>query len=900
MASEENESSYTGKYANVVELHCQIRCQCGVLFPFTAILSVDAHDNPDLACLATETSKDRAINSYCCPACDRRSLAHIPFTYHNGTEEQFLLVLPESLRHRELEERARLLQELASETVTIPKYVVDCPVVFGAAGLSDYMSDRAREEQELEVADLRMRELSAQGKKAELREQEIHQREEELLANTQRLDMRSSELTERELSLRDRKSALDRRSSELEIKTEKLHQAQLAMRIDTEGEGRAGLPDVLRENSTMALDMEDIMTSASSSDPHRSINLSNSVTGSSSVDKRPVAPTPFDEEDTDLPFTHDSELFATPSRESKSVSNEATRVSAPNPVLLREDASIVPKRPVVLSEFDRWRERDEAGSKLVNDDAVQLRARIDADELGELGGQDLRALLQLHQMSQYPLVTLTLATASTLSGQSGTPFTFHFDVADPKDRDVLDRLADRFSFELFVYDMDYAEIHQRTVAAPLGSNVRYVIALALESLETLDSDGKSLAAAIQTFDDPRYDRLGRRHQFARNFKDSILDNLQSAPDLQKALLLCETFSDAEHEEYLVATRSYPFDRWARRRLRVIGKALKAGLWMGPELAQIAVSEELAGSRKELVSQCQKNFSRFAAMDDCELDADSIAQNWEFLDREAQRLGISEPARIDVGVDLRGSIESTTIPKERQGEEVVLLAALDALEEEAPTSDLSEILSLCAGDDVDSVFRLLTELPQEEAPDGFAAVVGMGAKSAEPLRLLLDCPAQYLKQGAALALCELRDEEGVDSVCEMMIEVEGLVWHELAIALGHVGQSAVMPIVTRIARGNRQTATRGGWALAHISALGGSKPIETLSKSRDSNVATVATAALELGAKLRRGDSTSQKRGTVERAFSTRFYRTRQSKKTSNSELSGPMMLDEGDLMEAVD
>ncbi|MBL4637239.1 MAG: hypothetical protein JKY56_25515, partial [Kofleriaceae bacterium] len=723
MASEKKVSTYTGKYANVIESHCQIRCQCGVIFPFAATISVDAKDDPDLACLATETSTERSINSYCCPACDYREQAQIPFTYHNGTEEQFLLVLPESFRHRELVERASLLQELASETVTIPKYVLDCEIVFGATGLSDYMSERARQGQELEVADLRMRELTAQGKKAELREQEILQREEELLSNTKRLDMRSSELTERELSLRDRKSALDRRSSELEIKTEKLHQAQLAMRIDTEGEGRASLPDILRENSTMALDMEDIMTSASSSDPNRSINLSNSVTGSSSVGKRPVAPTPFDEEDTDFPFTEDSELFAVPSGKAKSAPDEATRVSAPNPVLLRRKAAAEADRPVALSEFDRWRERDEAGSKLVSDDTIELRARIDAAELGELGGQDLRALLQLHQMSQYPLVTLTLATASTLSGQSGTPFTFHFDVADPKDRDVLDRLADRFSFELFVYDMDYAEIHQRTVAAPLGSNVRYVIALALDGLEKMDTDGNSFAAAIQTFGDPRYDRLGRRHEFARNFKDSILDNLKSAPDLQKALSLCETFSDAEHEEYLVATRSYPFDRWARRRLRVIGKALKAGLWMGPALAQIAVSEELAGSRKELVSQCQKNFSRFAAMADCDLDAGSIAQNWQALDREAERLGISGPPGGGTGIDQHRSIESTTIPKERQGEEVVLLAALDALEEEAPISDLSEILSLCAGDDVDSVFRLLTELPQEEAPDGFAAVVG---------------------------------------------------------------------------------------------------------------------------------------------------------------------------------
>lgn len=913
MGIDKEECGFLGKGASSEEQTSHYRCPCGELFPCQSYISIDALANPELACRASETNPERALNALCCPVCGNKSEAQLPFTYHNGTEKLFVLVLPESYRNRELSERARLYQELGTDAAHIPTYVLEFSVVYGPEGLGTHLSQRAQRQEAEERSNSRASDLKIAGDKvatreAEIaaREAEISDREEEVVDNTERLDRRSSELTERELNLRDRKGALDRRSSELEVKTEQLHKAQLAMRIETDGEGRDTLPEILRENSTVALEIEDILTSAASDNPKHSFSPSDSVTGTSSVGKRPEAPI---EPGQDSPFHVRQGL--SPEDKTPSLTGPAdgkTRVSAPNPILAsHRDANAQSE-----SDFVRWKNLGATSSKGVREGKVELRARIEESAQGELGAQDLRALLQLHRMESYALVTLTLATANTLSGQPGAPFSFHFDVADSEDRKILEMLSEDFSFSLSVFDSLYEELRVRTVAAPLASNVRYVVALAKGTLETIDSENRSFVNAVEEFGDDQYDRLGRGHEMARLFRDSVLDTLKKTGELQAALRLCETFSEAAHEEYLIATRSYPMDRWTRRRLRVIGKSLKAGLWLGNSLAQIAVSEELAGSRKELVSQSQKNFSRYAAMSECGLNVDEIAKNWEFLDQEAERLGISVPGAAQAMIKNQVA-ESTTIPKDRNGEDVVLLAALDALEdddededkvEEAPaSSDLSTLTALCTDNPpggIDVVFRLLTELYQEEAPEGFSAVIGLGVSAAEPLRLLLDCPTTHLRQGAALALCELRDAQGIDSVCELLVSCEGLLWHELAVALGHVGESAVMPIVARVAQGDEQTATRGGWALAHIAALGGTKPVETLSQSKNSNVARVATAALELGKKIRRGDWATIKRGDTERAFTTHFYQSRQFEKRAQSELSGPMMLDESDLMEAVE
>ena len=51
----------------------------------------------------------------------------------------------------------------------------------------------------------------------------------------------------------------------------------------------------------------------------------------------------------------------------------------------------------------------------------------------------------------------------------------------------------------------------------------------------------------------------------------------------------------------MCTRGFPLQRWRELRRHVLESAVAWGIWMGPELAQVAVSEGLARSRRDLVA-----------------------------------------------------------------------------------------------------------------------------------------------------------------------------------------------------------------------------------------------------------------------------------------------------------
>src|SRR5262249_9114532 len=110
---------------------------------------------------------------------------------------------------------------------------------------------------------------------------------------------------------------------------------------------------------------------------------------------------------------------------------------------------------------------------------------------------------------------------------------------------------------------------------------------------------------------------------------------------------------------LVCTRSFPLLRWQKLRRDVLERAVAWGLWMGPELAQLAVSEGLAQSRPDLVARLERGFELLrhdpAAFD---LDADAAADNAAAISAEARALGA--PPR-PIRPNGAGAIASDTAP-----------------------------------------------------------------------------------------------------------------------------------------------------------------------------------------------------------------------------------------------
>ncbi len=113
--------------------------------------------------------------------------------------------------------------------------------------------------------------------------------------------------------------------------------------------------------------------------------------------------------------------------------------------------------------------------------------------------------------------------------------------------------------------------------------------------------------------------------------------------------MARRFARPSREDYLVCTRGFPPTRWHELRRHVVHSAVQWGIWMGPELAQVAVSEGFARSRRDLIVRgldagfdaLRRHPSAF------DIDDDAAADNLKALARRGRRRFL--------GVELKKSV-----------------------------------------------------------------------------------------------------------------------------------------------------------------------------------------------------------------------------------------------------
>jgi hypothetical protein len=139
----------------------------------------------------------------------------IVFVYHDPAARKFALVVPPPLRHRELTERARLLEALEADADhPIPGYVRHFAVVVGLSELAEYVDlpssalsalEAARREAALrdEAARLEALEAAAMERERDLqdRERDLQDREQQLREASERLSAAEADLVARERAL---------------------------------------------------------------------------------------------------------------------------------------------------------------------------------------------------------------------------------------------------------------------------------------------------------------------------------------------------------------------------------------------------------------------------------------------------------------------------------------------------------------------------------------------------------------------------------------------------------------------------------------------------------------------------------------------------------------------------
>lgn len=826
----------------------------------------------------------------------------VPVLYHDPANEVFALVLPEGDRHRELEARAGLYGELARDTsAAVPAYVREFAVVFGAAGLRAHLEGLA----ERSLVDQRAAEAA---REVEVARGSIDRRRAELATRESELERRAHELERRANELDRRTLEMDRRAAEIDVAAVELDRKLAdAERIRAEMERARGEMDRSRlelERERRARGTGPVASPAPESTDRTRRGSEHDARPDSELPTRPVSALP--EHDPEPTTTGPFELLEEHDAPSLPPSADPlTTATADGPLNGRDDAWI-----------DAFAAGTSVAAVAVEDGKVRVAIRVPPSSAAPLTASPLDVRLLVHRHADYPVLALVIGTPAALRGV-GAPHRVivPLDVADDGDRKVLSALNRDFALDVDVL-VEHRRLRRARLRAPLSENVGYVVRAANDHLRAIPAAQASFARALSAIAAPDFDLLGVTHDEQGEFRVDKLETLGTANQVRRALSIARRFSKPSREDYLVTLRGFPLSRWHELRAGVLVRAVSMGLWMGPELAQAAVSEALARSRKDLVGKLEQGFAALLADAVAnDLDPDAIEDNRKALADEAQALGLAAPGGA-VASEHEPIVSGTIAPrnvvpagtlKHRSVSE--LLAMLDDRE-----TRLDVALELCERADVSVVRPVMNaarRMQRSEAVRVLGAMVKLGPAAAPALTAGLSSSKAFLRHGCALALALLRTEAGTEAVVDALLAEPTEIWREIARAVGHVGPPALMPLAARLGRlGDRAGALereRLAWAMAHVGVRGGRAAIESLAAG-STIVAPVARMALErLEPASRDGvhDHAPAREVTVNRAFSRRFFEAleRGMPEVAAGELqaldaSSPMeLLDDADLLD---
>jgi TolA-binding protein len=881
-----------------------------------------------------------------------------------------VLVLGEAHRHREIEERIKLLERLRGDGAAIPAYAKNFAVVFGSAGLRAYLEERAHEA----LSQARSQDSAKDVDKKRL---ELASREEELNRAKAQVEHVKAQLDQTRTQLEQARVALDRERSQLaHERAEQQRQQQELDRLRSEQRARviasvqvpvasaptqtlAGVapPPGLDAPSTPRNEEAEATTIG-----HRPQAPEEGEHVTSPIELRepePLAPLdalditplpppfidhtgeppPLTEISTEIHVAFDTATSGASTKRANGASNgqgngkngahhwpadEETTGTAIIPP--GSDPLTTDTQDLGDAVHDNWLDFAATGSTSVfevNDGVVRLALLVNEHQArGFRGELDVRLLL--HRVTTYPIITLVVGPPAALRVPSPTQLaTVTLDIGSELDRQVLGTLARRFTVDVVVI-LAGAPIRSVRLSAPLADNAAYILRAADDHLRGIQTDtqnhvsfehARDLVAALD------YDLIGATHAEANEFRDDKLAQLQTAQQLRRAIAIARRFARPSREDYLICARSFPLTRWRELRRHVLESAVAWGIWMGPELAQVAVSEGLARSRRDLIVKLDAGFDELRRHPTAfDIDDDAADDNAKAIAEEARALGVEVRKKNGTAIKsedvpiVSGSIEGEESANALGSTPTEQLVAMldDKGQRVAAAAELCDrgpsVAALAAG----PVIAAVKKMSRAEAVRILGKCVKFGPAAAQPLIEGLGSSKAFLRHGSALALALLRTEEGTQAVIDALINEPTEVWREIARALGQVGPSALMPLASYAGRlGDRMTAPlqeRVAWAMSHVGVRGGKGPLEQMAAGQSvmAPIARQALALLDTAARdevrVRPGAQASRD-VTVNRAFSRRFFEALDAAPDiaqaalHDLDASGPMeMLDDSDLI----
>ena len=845
----------------------------------------------------------------------------IPIIYHDPAAELFVLVLSDAHRHRELDERIKIYERMRDDDASIPDYVKEFSVVYGATGLRTHLEQRAEDEaREVELErsradhDKKLRELERRANELEIARIELASRVAEVERDRGELARDRGELERQRSEARNRViAAAQQPTADTTVVTPRPVPAPV------EPSARPRARDEAETKRVAKPDLHELVASFGGKAAHSTRSRAETDGFDSDLETSEVPA-----------MAAGRQVTVTDEPEFDEEATGSAIVQQGSDPLTTETAELVGDR-----QPDPWLDKI-SGSPSSTFSVVNATVRL-ALVAGEqitrgLGGLvDVRVVL--HRTPTYPVIAFVFGPPAALRVPSPTQLAIvTLDIANDQDRQVLAALARRFEITVDVLTRG-KRIRQLKLTAPLAENVGFIIRAAEDHLRGVNAEGEaSYVRALDLVRGAGFDLLGIQHPDAPEFRDDKLAQLETAQQLRRAIAMARRFARPSREDYLVCSRGFPLPRWRELRRHVLDSAVAWGLWMGPELAQVAVSEGLARSRRDLIAKLDRGFETLRKHPTAfDIDAEAAEDNLKELTEEARALGVE--LNVDPNVDpnkakngaaltsdvtsaVSGSIGETPahgLPRPKTIEELIAL-----LDDRAQR--VAAALELCdrgAPRAAAPVISAVTKMSRAEAVRVLGMAVKFGAAAKAPLLEGLSSSKAFLRHGCALALALLRTEDGTQAVIELLLDEPTEIWREVARALGQVGPSALLPLASTYGRLGEQAspsaAERVAWAMAHVAVRGGKSAVEAMAAGQ-SVVAPVAKHALELHGsaandhvRVRSGADGSQpgRDVTVNRAFSRRFFEALEQGIPEaghaglvDLEASGPMeMLDEADLID---
>ncbi len=814
----------------------------------------------------------------------------IPFVYHDPAARKLALVIPETLRHRELLERARFFERLAEDTEhEIPTYVRAATVVIGPKELAEYLeaegeasADAARHQRDFDARD---RELAAREAAIATREAALQKKDEKLFEREARLKTRAEEVTRQEDEVRSATEIVEARQREIDLSEEELVRRLAEVRAREErvraGGGAkqpAASPVATEAAPAEAVEAEEIEEieplSTSEIEPMAveptKVRSAEDVELAASVEELGEEVEEIIDED-DVEELDESDMI-------QEVTGVTSNPASPSDVPSAVDQSGSHPRAAVPPPEGFLGDRTlEMAAKF--DDAVWLFARLEeGHESAYRQGGDL--LVQLVVVQGYPVVLLALVEMEA----EGRPFVRRvaLDPHDSTDRAILEAL--RSDFEATVALFGPSGRFERTVevAAPRRVNVAMILERVARSprsearTDAATAKERALAAPPPVAES--------EHPFVAE-----PETARSAADAANALARLVAWSTPQRLDRVLLALSVPRDVVDAAMRKILTDAVDRGLALTPELTTRALAVGVAPDLPTLIKRQIERFRETTADDEAGgLSPSDVADNWEALLEAAGESdipvdGVTHERAWNAIRRVRGEGSSGTgqhdlaqvdpekLPEMGKLELVMLL--------DHPKLRHNAALELAKRSDpemLETLYKAVRKMPRGEVVKVVPKIVGYGEVAGDALIDGLSARKTFVRQASALGLGELKLRRAVVPLAHALLAEDSDVWPELARVLGSFGSSAFRQ-VTRSLKDPKGQDERLKVTLAHLSNHGCESKVEALTRDSDKGTAVIALEAMTLRHDLKRLEDSlrSGKEYEGEDAvlkFSNRFYR----------------------------